>query len=173
MKNKLITAALVVLGMAALSASGGKAADKTERPANRDSIEGTWQLTKLTAPSEEAPGFEEAPPGFAESLKISFKDGKMTFIPAEPGFTFYTYVINPHKEPKHLDWRSAEAVNKKGGLVNRSIYKIEGDKITIMFSPGEVGVPGEKPVMSGEKRPVGFDRTKCNAYEGKRIAKAE
>lgn len=40
----------------------------------------------------------------------------------------------------------------------RSIYRIEGDNITIMFDPA--------------RRPGGFDRKKCYTYEGRRVIKA-
>ena len=123
-------------------------------------IENVWQMTRLTAPIEEPPGFEEAPDGVAENLKISFKDGKMTFIPGEPGYTRYTYNIDPNKNPKQMDWTPDEKSNKDG-TVAHLIYRIEGNKITIMFDP-------DNP----DDRPVRFDRKKCYVYEGERDVKA-
>ena len=161
--KRLIPFLVLALGLASLNALGDKAADRKEKPLSPSSIEGIWQVTKITAAAEEPPGFVEAPPGVAGSLKISFKDDKMTFIPAEPGYARYSYSIDPKKEPKHLDWKPAEAANKNRGVA-RCIYKIEGEKITIMFAPD--GLPGGK-------RPTAFDKTKCDIFEGKRVVDAK
>lgn len=68
----------------------------------------------------------------------------MIFIPAEPSYARYSYSIDPKKEPKHLDWKPGEEANKNRGVAH-CIYKIEGEKITIMFAPD--GLPrGKRPL---------------------------
>jgi len=143
-----------------LKVPGDEPAGKKVDVEGAPSIEGIWQMTRLTAPIEEPPGFEDAPPGVAENLKISFKDGNMAFIPGEPSYTRYTYTIDPHKNPKQMDWKPVERSNKDGAAAHL-IYRIEGDRITIMFDP-------DNP----DKRPVRFDKKKCYVYEGERLVKA-
>ena len=155
--NKSVPILLLAFGLLGMNSPAIEPDNQSQKVEVEPSIEGVWQITRLTAPREEDPGFEEAPPGVAENLKLSFKDGEMTFIPGEPGFTCYTYTIDPEKDPKQMDWKPVEKSNKDDGAAHL-IYGIEGDKITIMFNP-------ETP----DKRPVGFDRKACYVYEGKRV----
>lgn len=154
MKNKSILILLLAFGLCGLNSSANEADSKSQKIAATPGIEGIWQLTRITVPKDGKPGFESAPEGYAEALKISFKDGKMTMIPGEPGYTRFTYTADSEKEPKQLTWKPAELREEKGGDA-LAIYKIEGDKITIM--------------IQDEKRPVDFDRTKSASYEGKRV----
>jgi uncharacterized protein (TIGR03067 family) len=155
--NKSVPIILLAFGLLGINSQATEPGNQPKKVDAKPSIEGVWQMTRVTAPMEEAPGFQEAPAGVAENVKISFKDGKMEFIPGEPGFTHYTYTIDPKKTPKQMDWKPAEKSNKDGGT-DYLIYKIEGNKITIMFNPETPG-----------KRPVRFDRKVCYVYEGKRV----
>lgn len=157
MKNKSISILLLAFGLLGMNSPAIEPDNNPQKVVVEPSIEGVWQMTKLTAPIEEPPGFEEAPLGVAENLKISFKDGKMTFIPGEPGYTRYTYTIDPQKNPKQMEWKPAEKSNEDGREAHL-IYRIKGNKITIMFDP-------DNP----DNRPVRFDKKVCYVYEGKRV----
>jgi uncharacterized protein (TIGR03067 family) len=160
MRKKLIPIFLLAFVCPTLSGLSDEplALNLKKEAADPSPIEGVWQLTRITAPSESPQGFEEAPPGYAEMLKITFKDGKMSITPGEPGYTHHSYTNDFRKEPKHLDWKPVEKRENGDDKMIPSIYKIEGNMITIMFDP--------------DKRPVGFDRKKYYVYEGRRVVKA-
>lgn len=154
MKNKSVPILLLAFGFLGMPASGQEPAKDAPKIVVKPGIEGTWQLTAITLPRGGVPGFESAPAGYAEALKLTFKDGKMSMIPGEPGYTVSSYTIDSEKEPMQLNWMPTEAQDEKAKPM-KAIYKIEGDKLTIMFRD--------------DKRPTDYDRSKSYSYEGTRV----
>ena len=62
-----------------------------------------------------------AGPGeIVEKLKLIFKDDKLTFTPGEPGFTQYTFKLDPNTKPASFDMTHADG-SKKGETKRGSI----------------------------------------------------
>ena len=103
---------------------------------SRDSeLEGRWRVVSLEAQGHEAPAEVVA------ALKVVFKNGTVTFEPGEPGFTTYTYRVDRRVDPPQMDLTPTEG--EKRGMVQKGIYRLEGDQLTVCLGmqerPKEIG----------------------------------
>jgi uncharacterized protein (TIGR03067 family) len=99
---------------------------------DKDSIQGTWKIVMLEADGEAAPALVVA------KLKLVFKDDTLTFTPGEPGFTNYTYKLDPATKPAGFDMTHADGSDK--GMTLKGIYLLEADSLKICF-----GKTGDRP----------------------------
>ena len=95
-------------------------------------IQGTWRIASLEADGEPAPA------EIVATLKLVFKDDRLAFTPGEPGFTNYTYKLDPTAKPARFDMTHADGTHK--GQTQMGIYALEGDSLTIGF-----GKPDRRP----------------------------
>ena len=109
--------AFTILIATALTAAG----PTQEVPLKKDvdKIQGTWRVVRLEADGEPAP--EE----IVTALKLVFKDDALTFTPGEPGFTNYTFKLDPTARPPGFDMTHADGENK--GVLQ---HLIEGGDLT-------------------------------------------
>jgi uncharacterized protein (TIGR03067 family) len=98
-----------------------------------ENIQGTWTIVMLESDGEQAPA------EIVATVKLVFKGDKLTFAPGEPGFTNYTYKLDPNAKPAGFDMTHADGKDK--GITQRGIYSLETDSLKICF---------------GEKRPNEF-----------------
>jgi uncharacterized protein (TIGR03067 family) len=96
---------------------------------DRDGIQGAWKVVAMGADGEQAPA------EIVAALKLVFKDDTLTFTPGEPGFTNYTFKLDPTTKPASFNMIHAEAANK--GEVQKGIYLLEGEHLKICFGNGD------------------------------------
>jgi uncharacterized protein (TIGR03067 family) len=124
-----------ILLVAFLIAVPALADDKKEDKKN-DDLAGAW--------SAQAADTGKGPGGFFGTW--TFKEGKLTSDQGK-GMIESTYKIDPKKDPKEIDITSAD-----GKTVQKGIYKIEKDTLTICQL--------RKAAAADAKRPAEFDATK-------------
>jgi uncharacterized protein (TIGR03067 family) len=111
-----ITAALMIIAVP----SRGDAPDR-----DTAKIQGSWKVVSLEADGDQGPA------EIVAKLKLVFKDGKLTFTPGEPGFTNYTYKLDPSTKPPSFDMTHADGKDK--GDTTKGIYSFDGDNLKICF----------------------------------------
>jgi uncharacterized protein (TIGR03067 family) len=94
-----------------------------------ESIQGTWKIVMLEADGEQAPA------EIVATVKLVFKDDKLTFTPGEPGFTNYTYKLDPTAKPANFDMTHTDGANK--GKTQKGIYSLAGDSLKICFGQAD------------------------------------
>ena len=92
-------------------------------------IQGAWKLASLEADGEPAPA------EIVATLKLVFKDDRLAFTPGEPGFTNYTYKLDPTAKPANFDMTHTDGVNK--GKTQKGIYSLAGDSLKICFGQAD------------------------------------
>ncbi len=109
--HKLI-GGLTLLTATSIAAAEPPKQDTVKKDLN--AIFGTWQVTAI-----EADGMA-SPAEMVEKLKFIFKDDKLTFTPGEPGFTQYTFKLDPNTKPASFRYdacrRLKERRDEKGYL---------------------------------------------------------
>ena len=83
----------------ALSEQGAAAKDMKD-------IQGTWKVVKMEANGE------PAPPEIVGSMVLVFKDNSLTFKPGEPGYTNFTFKLNPMAKPAAFDMTHVDGKSK-------------------------------------------------------------
>ena len=111
-----------------------------------ESIQGTWKIVMLEADGEQAPA------EIVATVKLVFKDDKLTFTPGEPGFTNYTYKLDPTAKPATFDFEHTEGAFK--GKVWKGIYAVDGDTLTTCDN-------GPDP---DKARPTAFEAKRGSGY---------
>jgi uncharacterized protein (TIGR03067 family) len=86
-------------------------------------IQGTWMLESLEADGQQGPA------EIIATLTLSFKDDKLVFSPGEPGFTNYTFKLDPTTTPPSFDMTPVEGTDK--GKATKGIYLLQGDTLKI------------------------------------------
>ena len=102
----------------ALSEQGAAAKDMKD-------IQGTWKVVKMEANGE------SAPPEIVGSMVLVFKDNSLTFKPGEPGYTNFTFKLNPTAKPAAFDMTHVDGKSK--GETKRGIYSLKKDRLKICF----------------------------------------
>ncbi len=125
----------LTVGLILLTATSFVAAEPPKQGAVKtdlNEIIGTWQVTAF-----EADGIA-GPAEIVEKLKLVFKDDKLTFSPGEPGFTHYTFRLDPSTKPANFDMTHADGPKK--GETKKGIYLLDGDRLKICF-----GIEDDRP----------------------------
>jgi uncharacterized protein (TIGR03067 family) len=123
MQLHTLIAGLILLTATSLVASEPPLRDADKNDLNE--IRGAWQVTAI-----EADGMT-GPAEIAEKLNLVFKDDKLTFARGEPGFTHYTFKLDPNTIPRSLDMTHIDGSMK--GQTRKGIYLLEGDRLRICF----------------------------------------
>ena len=116
--RQLIPMTAVLLVFAVVS-KGDDAKTDTEK------LQGTWKLVSLEADGEQAPA------EIVAKLKLVFKNNTLTFTPGEPGFTNYTFKVDPTTKPPSFDMTHADGTHKDE--TTKGIYSLKGDSLKICF----------------------------------------
>jgi uncharacterized protein (TIGR03067 family) len=114
---------LSVLMATALIASASPQADAPKK--GKDRIQGSWKIVMMEANGESATA------EIVAKLKLVFKGDTLTFTPGEPGFTNYTYQLDPTTKPAGFDMTHADGKDK--GKTQGGIYLLQGDSLKICF----------------------------------------
>jgi uncharacterized protein (TIGR03067 family) len=102
--------------------------------ADKQRLQGTWQVTSLELDGEKGPA--EA----IERLTYTFKGNALTIAPAEPGSNSeFSIALNASKKPKTVDLRITKGPGQGKTLLG--IYEIKGNGLKICF--GEKSRPAE------------------------------
>ena len=139
---------LIVLVAGSLMALEAPAQDAVRNDLHK--IQGTWKIIALEADGKQAPA------EIVATLKLTFKGDTLTFTPGEPGFTNYTYKLDPATNPPSFDMTHADGKNK--GNTTNGIYSLEGDNLKICFG--------------GDQRPKEFT-TKAKSGQAMYVLKRE
>ncbi len=116
----------------ATSLVAGEPSKQNKGKNDLNEILGTWQVTAM-----EADGMG-GPAEIVGKLKLIFKADELTFTPGEPGFTRYTFKLDPRTKPASFDMTPTEGSKK--GETKKGIYLLEGDRLKICF-----GIEDERP----------------------------
>jgi uncharacterized protein (TIGR03067 family) len=103
-------------------------------------LQGTWKLVSLEA------GGQPAPPEIVARLRLVFRNDTVTLTPGEPGFTNYTFKVDPTTRPPSFDMTPADGKHK--GKTNKGIYSLNGDDLKICFNRDKAR-PREMNTKSG------------------------
>src|SRR5688572_24407371 len=93
--------AMTVLLIVPMPSQGDDSKKDTEK------IQGTWKLVSLEVNGGKGPA------EVVDKLKLVFKEGTLTFMPGEPGYTNYTCKLDPATKPPSFDMTHADG-KKKG-----------------------------------------------------------
>jgi len=140
----IMAATLLIVAVAARGEGPQKDTEK---------IQGTWKLVSLEADGKQGPA------EIVATMKLVFRDDKLTFTPGEPGFTNYTFKLDPATKPPSFDMTHADGKNK--GNTTKAIYSLEGDNLKICFCFG-----------SADQRPKEFT-AKAKSGQGMYVLKRE
>ena len=112
---------IIVMATSLIAAGASQDAGKKDR----GEIQATWKIVTLEVDGQHAPA------EIVGKLKLVFKDDKLTFTPGEPGFTNYTYKLDPTQTPPAFDMTHADGTNQ--GKTEKGIYSLKGDSLKICF----------------------------------------
>ena len=82
-------------------------------------------------------------------MKLIFKGDELTFTPGEPGFTQYTFKLDPRTKPASFDMTHADGSKK--GETKKGIYLFENDRLKICFG-SEDERPKELTAKAGSEQ---------------------
>lgn len=122
-----VSAGLIVLMANSLIA--GEAVKQDAVKKDVDAIQGTWKIVALEADGKQAPA------EIVATLKLTFKGDTLTFTPGEPGFSNYTYKLDPTTKPASFDMTHADGDNK--GETQKGIYSLEGNHLRICLGKAD------------------------------------
>jgi uncharacterized protein (TIGR03067 family) len=118
----------VALRLSCVIAFAGEPAEPNAVPARPDAvktdairIQGTWKVVALEAQGTQAPA------EIVAAMRLVFKDATLTFDPGEPGFTKYTFKLDPTAKPPTFDMTQMEGKRE----TQKGIYALEGDTLKI------------------------------------------
>ena len=123
--RQMTSLAAVLLVLPVISRGGDAKTDK-------EKLQGTWKLVSLEADGEQGPAHIVA------KLKLVFENDTLTFTPGEPGFTNYTFRVDPTTAPPSFDMTHADGTDKDKTM--KGLYSLEGDSLKICF-----GKANERP----------------------------
>jgi uncharacterized protein (TIGR03067 family) len=112
-------------GLIVLTAAGLVVAEpsKQELVKDMDEIQGTWKLIALEADGHQAPA------EIVATMKLGFKEDRLTFIPGEPSFTNYKFKLDPTTKPASITLIHADGTHQ--GEAEMGIYLLDGDHLKI------------------------------------------
>jgi len=140
------SSAVLIVALFPLMAAGGDGAKEKAVKAELEKLRGKWKQVSV-----EIDGKERAGPAAAEVVITIDGDRWKTLSPKElPGVTF---AVDPTKDPKTFDRIRIRKGDAKKGVVDKCIYKLDGDTLTICsgYTPG-----GEKAAYGTTERPKEF-----------------
>jgi uncharacterized protein (TIGR03067 family) len=121
----------------------------SQTPLEKDTaaLRGPWKLVKA-----ESSGERDSLPEVVD-IRLTFKGNQMVLSSGE-GFSSDPYTIDPEKTPKQLD------ITEKGITVMSTIYRIEGDALTICSRRGKIRPTEFKTTKEGGEDLAVFERVK-------------
>jgi uncharacterized protein (TIGR03067 family) len=141
--------AVFILALFPLLAAGGDDTKEKAVKAELEKLRGKWKQVSV-----EIDGRERGGPGTAEVVITIDKDNWKTVSPKElPEIKF---AIDPAKDPKTFDRIRKDKDDAKKDVVDKCIYKLDGDTLTICsgYTPG-----GKKAEYGTAERPKEFKTT--------------
>ena len=136
--KKLRGIGLIVLMATSLMAGEPSKQDAMTKDAV--AIQGAWKVVALEADGK------QAPPELLTALKITFKGETLTFSPGEPGFSNYTYKLDPSVKPASFDMTHADGSHK--GETQKGVYSLDGDHLKICIGKADTR-PTDFTTVSG------------------------
>ena len=133
----LAAAALIGLSLGSAGSAGQKAPDPSLERARAD-LQGIWKWQSAALAGD------PFPPAEARLMAMTFKGDQV--MPSADPTDMATFFPDPSKSPATIDFID------RAKNVDRGIYKIEGDVLTICMSLAQT----EKP------RPTAFESTRAN-----------
>jgi uncharacterized protein (TIGR03067 family) len=134
---KAVAAALIGLSLASGGAAGQKSADPLLERARAD-LQGTWKWQSAALAGDPFPAAE------ARLMAMTFKGDQV--MPSSDPTDIATFFPDASKSPATIDFVD------RAKNVDRGIYKIEGDVLTICMALAQTGKP----------RPAAFESTREN-----------
>jgi uncharacterized protein (TIGR03067 family) len=118
----------------ATESSANQAGDETQQ--ELANLQGTWVArVRMVASGRE----DKLVASGALQIRLTIRDDQCQFS-AERRMT-YTMVVNPSKAPKTLDLVSKPTVRQRKKTTSRAIYKLEGNKLTLVLSQADKARP--------------------------------
>ena len=141
--------AILIVAMFPLMAAGGDDAKEEAVKAELEKLRGRWKQVSV-----EIDGKERAVPATAEVVVTIDGDRWKTVSPKE--LAEITFAIDPTKDPKTFDRIRKGKGDAKKDVVDKCIYKLDGDTLTICsgYTPG-----GRKAAYGTAERPKEFNTT--------------
>jgi len=127
--------------------------------AEKDKLQGTWTLEAVRFGHSDAKDLKEDQWGQEwKNLRLTFSgDGVVLQSPSNPKAKAEPYKLDPSKSPKELDIG-------RGSSLEEYIYHLQGDKLMLAFSPGELVAGGTFTERQWQtRRPHDFKETPENA----------
>lgn len=113
--------------------------------AKRDqaAIQGKWKVVAMEANGRPAPA------SILAVLKYEFKGDKLFITPGEPGFTDYTFKLNPSAKPATIDMPRIKPGGELDKTESQGIYTLEGDHLKICFGKNKRPTEMKADAQSG------------------------
>jgi uncharacterized protein (TIGR03067 family) len=153
----------IILAIAVLALSVGISRRATAAPdavhTDKDNLKGTWALEAVRFGDAEAKDLEENEWGRdCKDLRMTFSEtGVVVQSTTNPKALAEPYKLDPSRSPKELDIG-------RGLSLKEYIYKLQGDKLILAFSSGELVAGGTLAERQWQmRRPCDFKETKENA----------
>jgi uncharacterized protein (TIGR03067 family) len=143
------SSAILIVALFPLMAAGGDDAKEKAIKAELEKLRGKWKQVSV-----EIDGKERAVPATVEVVVTIDGDRWKAVSPKE--FPESTFTIDPTKDPKTFDRIRKDKDDAKKDVVDKCIYKLDGDTLTICsgYTPG-----GGKAAYGTAERPKEFKTT--------------